>query len=271
MNKGDGRAASIESLKFDVRVDKHRTSNVHAEQSRHLRRVILIQDTSGSMRSGGKDISAEVIKSFVASATAEDQIGLVDFNDQYYLDIPPTNAADFSDQYNSPRFQGKISPRGGTALFDAMIASASFLEKEPQEGDSIVIISDGGDNASRRSFQDVRRELVGSDVRIRVYLLLLPAPASGSGFTRSDRSRLDLMDAVRETGGVIGKVGSRDFNVRQWTQTIHGLVEDADKVEFDLDTPLREPARLEMVLSTWDGKRNKDLEVLCPAYLSPVR
>ena len=128
VNRSDGRATSIEPLKFDVRVDKRIASNIHGEQSRHSRRVILTQDTGASMRSSNaQEIFAEVIKSLIASATADDQIALVDFSDQYYLDIPPTNAAHFPDQYNRPKLQAKISPRGGTALFDAVIASASLF------------------------------------------------------------------------------------------------------------------------------------------------
>jgi hypothetical protein len=266
MNKNDGHPAAPGSLKFSLQVHGRMVSNVHAEQTQRPRRIILVQDASASMRdSNARQPSMQAIQDFVGFASADDQLALVDFNDSYYLDITPRSAAAFLEKYNDPKFQQSIRFFNGTALFDAVVASASYLEKEPQEGDSIVIISDGADDASKTSSQELERELRGS--KIRVYLLLLPAPKHKNPY--DDRSRSAMMDLVRAAGGVVGEASSGDTAVRQWVEMVHGLIEVTNKVDFDLDAPLREPSHLEVALTNPDGKRDKTLETSCPRFVGP--
>src|SRR5439155_4744082 len=144
-----------------------------------------------------------------------------DFNDNYYLDISPENAAAFLEKYNDTEFQQGLRFFGGTALFDAVVASASYLEKEPQEGDSIVVISDGADDASKMNSEQMERELLRS--KIRLYLLLLTPPKHPN--PNDGRSRSQLMDVVRETGGVVVKAVSGNATNQQWAEMMHGWIE----------------------------------------------
>lgn len=266
VTKTDGREVPVASLKFDVRVDGRKTSNVRVTQTIHARRIILVQDISGSMRNGGaRELSSEAIKDFAASAPADDQLALVDFNDQYYLDIAPRIATLFLEKYTDPNFQKKITPRGGTALFDTVVASESYIEKELQEGDSIVIISDGADDASRLGSQGLRSQLFGS--RVRVYLLKLANP--GPEYMHGIRGPSELIDTLRGTGGFVSEAVPK--RLRESVETIHNLIEDADKIDFDLDARVAETARLNITVLNAEGKHDKAVETFCPRYLGPEK
>jgi hypothetical protein len=266
VDKSGRPPAAFDSLKFSVEVHSRTVSNVHAEQRQHPKRIFLVQDVSASMRdNNARQPSMQLVRDFAASASPEDKLALVDFNDSYYLDITPEGAPAFLEKYNDSEFQEGLRFFGGTALFDAVVASASYLEKEPQEGDSIIIISDGADDASKTNAQQMERELLRS--KIRLYLLLLAPPKQKN--PNDGRSRSQLTDVVRETGGVVVKADAGNAMSRQLAEMMHGLIEKPDRVDFDLDAPLREPARLDVVVSTQDGKRDKAVEISCPRYVSP--
>ena len=266
VTKNDRRAVPVASLRLDVRVDGRKTSNIRVAQNIHARRIMLLQDISGSMRNGGaRELSSDAIKDFAGAASADDQLGLVDFNDQYYLDISPRSATLFLEQYTDPTFQKKITPKGGTALFETVTASESYIEKELQEGDSIVIISDGADDASRLDSKGLRNQLFGS--RIRVYLLKLATP--GPEYMQPIRGGSELIDTLRGTGGFVDEAVPR--RLRESVETIHNLIEDADKIDFDLDAPVAQPARLNITVLNAEGKHDKAIETFCPRYLGPEK
>jgi hypothetical protein len=265
VDKSSGHPAAVDSLKFSVEVRGRTTSNVHAEQRQHPRRIFLVQDVSASMRdSNARQRSMQAVREFAASASPEDVLALVDFNGTYYLDITPGSAPTFLEKYNDSEFQEGLRFFGGTALFDAVIASASYLEKEPAEGDSVLVISDGADDASKMNSEQMEKQLLKS--KIRLYLLLLAPPKHPN--PNDGRSRSQLMDVVRETGGVVIKADLGNTATLQWAEMMHSLIELFNRVDFDLDAPLREPARLEVSVSTPGGKRDKAVEISCPRYVS---
>ena len=266
VDKSGRHPAAVDSLKFSVEVHGRTVSNVHAEQRQRPRQIFLVQDVSASMRdSNARQRSMQAVRDFAASASPEDKLALVDFNDSYFLDITPESAPAFLEKYDDTEFQEGLRFFGGTALFDAVIASASYLEKEPQEGDSVLVISDGADDASKRNAEQMERELLRS--KIRLYVLLLAPPKHPN--PNDGRSRSQLMDVVRETGGVVVKADSGNVPSRHWAEVMHSLIEVADRVDFDLNTPLGSLARLDVLASTPDGKRDKAVEISCPRYISP--
>ncbi len=265
VEKSDGHPAAVDSLKFSVEVHGRTVSNAHAEQRQRPRQIFLVQDVSASMRdSNARQHSMQAVRDFLA-ASPEDKLALVDFNDSYFLDITPESAPAFLEKYNDTEFQEGLRFFGGTALFDAVIASAAYLEKDPQEGDTVLVISDGADDASKRNADQMERELLRS--KIRLYLLLLAPPKHPN--PNDGRSRSQLMDAVRDTGGVVIKADSGNVPSLRWAEAMHSLIEVADRVDFDLNTPLGSPARLDVSASTPDGKRDKAVEISCPRYVSP--
>jgi Ca-activated chloride channel homolog len=113
----------------------------------------IVVDNSGSMREKREKVNAAALN-LVRSSNPNDQVFVVNFNDEYYLDC------DFTSNINKLK-EGleKIEARGGTALYDAVVASADHLKKSAKlEKKVIFVVTDGEDNASMETLeQAVRR------------------------------------------------------------------------------------------------------------------
>ena len=86
----------------------------------------IVVDNSGSMREKRQKVNAAALN-LVRSSNPNDEVFIVNFNDEYYLD------QDFTSNINKLK-EGleKIEARGGTALYDAVVASADHLKREAQ-------------------------------------------------------------------------------------------------------------------------------------------
>lgn len=108
----------------------------------------ILVDKSGSMRSK-IGMAERAIMDFVRASNPGDQFFLVNFNDDPYLDQDLTG--------DSQRIESAIErhpPRGGTALYDAIWASADHLQETAScKARLLLVVTDGGDNASRKSLQ----------------------------------------------------------------------------------------------------------------------
>jgi Ca-activated chloride channel family protein len=78
----------------------------------------IVVDNSGSMREKRQKVNAAALN-LVRASNANDEVFIVNFNDEYYLD------QDFTSNIKKLK-EGleKIETRGGTALYDAVVASA---------------------------------------------------------------------------------------------------------------------------------------------------
>jgi len=91
----------------------------------------------------------------VKASNPQDEVFIVNFNDEYYLD------QDFTANLKLMQ-EGleKIDSRGGTALYDAVVASADHLEKNAKlDKRVLLVVTDGEDNASRESLEQAIRRL----------------------------------------------------------------------------------------------------------------
>jgi len=114
----------------------------------------IVVDNSGSMREKRQKVNAAALN-LVRSSNPNDEVFIVNFNDEYYLD------QDFTSSINKLK-QGldKIEARGGTALYDAVVASADHLKKNSKlEKKVIFVVTDGEDNASSESLEQAVRRL----------------------------------------------------------------------------------------------------------------
>lgn len=114
----------------------------------------IVIDNSGSMRDKRQKVNQAAIN-LVRASNPQDQVFVVNFNDEYYLD------QDFTSDLSRLR-EGldHIESRGGTALYDAIVASADHLAKGARlEKKVLLIVTDGEDNASRESLEQCVRRL----------------------------------------------------------------------------------------------------------------
>jgi Ca-activated chloride channel family protein len=111
--------------------------------------VGLVVDGSGSMRPKHNDVLSAA-QTFVQASNTSDEMFVVNFNERVSFglpdDVPFTSKPAVLQQALA---QSPIS--GQTALYDAMAASLNQLKRGTRDKKVLIVISDGGDNASSRS------------------------------------------------------------------------------------------------------------------------
>ena len=118
----------------------------------------IVIDNSGSMRDKRAAVNQAAIN-LVRASNPNDQVFIVNFNDESYLD------QDFTSDINKLK-EGldHIESRGGTALYDAIVAAADHLAKGATlDKKVLLVVTDGEDNASRESLEQTVRRLQEGD------------------------------------------------------------------------------------------------------------
>ena len=150
----------------------------------------IVIDNSGSMREKRPAVNQAALN-LVKGSNPQDEVFVVNFNDEYYLD------QDFTANIKLLQ-EGleKIDSRGGTALYDAVVASADHLEKNAKlDKRVILVVTDGEDNASRESLeQAIRRLDVENGPTVYTIGIL--------GDEHQKRARRALQALADRTGGV---------------------------------------------------------------------
>jgi Ca-activated chloride channel homolog len=115
--------------------------------------VGLVIDSSGSMRPKRSEVIAAAL-AFVHSSNPEDQIFVVNFNEHVSLGLP----ADSPFTSNSAQLETALSRNvitGMTALYHAIATGLEQLQNGKWDKKVLIVVSDGGDNASKRNLAQV--------------------------------------------------------------------------------------------------------------------
>ena len=149
----------------------------------------LVLDNSASMRPNRHQMMAGALR-FVETSNAMDEIFVVNFNDDYYLDL---RDKDFSNDVKELKEAlEKTNTRGSTAFYDALRASLQHLKRGTRQKKVLLVITDGVDNASVSRYDTVLREAQQSEAAI--YLVALPCTDSGRDCRRAKREMRKLAD-----------------------------------------------------------------------------
>ena len=117
--------------------------------------VGLVIDHSTSMAPKLAEVTAAA-RAFVRSSNREDQIFVVNFNEIASLGLPPSIR--FTDSAAELEYAiSDQSARGQTALYDAIAKALEQLQTASRDKKVLVMVSDGGDNASRRKLDEVMK------------------------------------------------------------------------------------------------------------------
>jgi Ca-activated chloride channel family protein len=123
--------------------------------------VGLVIDNSGSMRDKRERVNAAAL-AFVKASNREDEVFIVNFNDEAFLDQEFTNSQDQMQDALK-----KVDQRGGTAFYDALSMSIDHLkEKAKRDKKVLLLITDGEDNASQVTLEKMLRKVHESEVAI---------------------------------------------------------------------------------------------------------
>jgi Ca-activated chloride channel homolog len=150
----------------------------------------VVIDNSGSMREKRDKVNKAAIN-LVKSSNPQDEVFIVNFNDEYYLDQDFTN--DLSKMREALE---KVDTRGGTALYDAVVASADHLKKNARlEKRVLFVVTDGEDNESQESLEQAIRRLQEENGPTVYTIGLL-------GDEKARRARKALQFISEKTGGI---------------------------------------------------------------------
>jgi Ca-activated chloride channel homolog len=109
----------------------------------------LVIDNSGSMREKRAQVNAAAL-TLVQTSNPQDEVFVVNFNDEFYLDLDKDFTNDTKELKEALE---RIDSRGSTALYDAVIGSLDHLKKGHKDKKVLLVITDGDDDASRKSFE----------------------------------------------------------------------------------------------------------------------
>jgi VWFA-related protein len=155
----------------------------------------LIIDNSGSMRDKRAKVEAAAL-ALVKASNPDDEVFIVNFNDEAFLDNP--HGKDFtSDIQEMEDALTRIDSRGGTAMRDAIRMSIDHVkEKAHKDKKVLVVVTDGNDNSSVVSLEDLVRAAQQSEVLIYAVGLL-----SDEERREATRARKALEALAEATGG----------------------------------------------------------------------
>jgi VWFA-related protein len=154
----------------------------------------VLLDISGSMRNKMAKAS-EAASEFFKFANPEDEFFLVEFNARARLTVP------FTEDW--PGIAAQIAAArssGMTAMLDAIHLAIAQMKHARYTRKALVVVSDGGDNFSRRNLRQLKETLIEADVQ--VYSLGVFDRDYAVKHTPEERNGPSLLDQVAvDTGG----------------------------------------------------------------------
>jgi VWFA-related protein len=154
--------------------------------------VGLVIDSSGSMQTL-RDRVIAASAAFVESSNPRDEVFALVFNDDVRSVLPAS--VPFTSDVNTLRsaLARAFVPAGRTALYDAVAEGLAYVATGTRDRQVLVILSDGGDNASHVAAADAVTRAEASNTVIYSVAVIDPA--------EPDASRKRLKQLAETTGG----------------------------------------------------------------------
>ena len=198
------------------------------------REAILVLDISGSMRGERLAAAKQGAIDYVNALPAAVEIGLVTFNDDVEVVVPPTtDRGALRDAIEGLRAGQK------TALFDGVLTGLD--EADVDRGARLFVLSDGGDTASAATLEDVQATADAAGVPVDVVAL---TPNTSHADT--------LRDLAERSGGqffLAADVGGLRQAFDQATGSFGGKIAVTATVPDDVDAS----GKVAVVNTTVDG------------------
>ncbi|HTU45018.1 MAG TPA: VWA domain-containing protein [Bryobacteraceae bacterium] len=163
----------------------------------------LLVDTSGSM--GTKlETSRQAVSEILKILNKDDEAFLIEFSDHAELAVPFTR--DFTAIEEK---LGSVESQGLTALLDSIDMGLKEMRNARNPRKALLIISDGGDNNSRYTAQEIESLVREADVQ--VYAMGVFEPFSNLALSEPELSGPRLLAEVSE------QTGGRTFPARSFS------------------------------------------------------
>lgn len=150
----------------------------------------ILIDNSGSMRENRPSVNAAALD-LVKFSNPQDQVFIVNFSDEAFIDQDFTSSVPLLKEALA-----HIDSRGGTALYDAVMASADYLAKNAKlDKQVLLVVTDGEDNASLHTLEETVRSVQNDQGPVIYTIGIL-------GGERQRRAKRALEALASQTGGV---------------------------------------------------------------------
>ncbi|MDQ3249934.1 MAG: VWA domain-containing protein, partial [Chloroflexota bacterium] len=136
--------------------------------------VYLVVDSSGSMEGNKMRLAREALRVFVEQIQGErDRVGIVEFGSGT-KSFAPLRVLDATARADTLRQIDRMQAQGGTALIDAVYSAITDLQAQAdtQAINAIVVMTDGQENESSRSADDLR-DLLRSQSATRLVIFTI--------------------------------------------------------------------------------------------------
>jgi Ca-activated chloride channel family protein len=154
----------------------------------------ILLDTSGSMSAGGFHIPEWSKPVVMIKAAVDELIRTAGADDEYFLEIVndhPAIQRGFTQDLNAIRTS--VPPpafKGRTGLIDAIYVALNAMQKAKHSNRALLILTDGGDNASRHTLRELSAVVAASGVPL---FFVIP------GDPVRDRVRLSVVSSEMDT------------------------------------------------------------------------
>jgi Mg-chelatase subunit ChlD len=159
--------------------------------------MCILIDSSGSMRDKRAAVKAAAL-ALVQASRPRDEVCVVDFNDEVYSDLP--HGADFtSDIAEMEEALTHMDSRGGSAMRDAVGMAIDHVEQRAHNDRKVlVLVTDGNDNSSTTSQEQLLGKVKNSGVRVYCIGLL-----SEDHPRETEANRRALGQLAEASGGLV--------------------------------------------------------------------
>lgn len=175
--------------------------------------VGLVIDNSGSMRRKRSDV-IDAALAFAESSNPRDEMFIVNFNERVFMGLP----AGMKFTNDLPTLRNALAntrAEGKTALYDGVSAALKQLQAGTLQRKALVVLSDGGDNASGAHENDVLA--LAGESNATIYTIAIDDPDD------KDQNPKVLEDLARLTAGESYRVKSLDELSGIWQKIAGGI------------------------------------------------
>lgn len=150
----------------------------------------ILIDNSGSMLPKRAKVNEAALQ-LVDASQQEDRVFVVNFGEDAFLDQDYTH-----DPAKLRAALQRVETRGSTALYDAITAAVDHLERtSPLQKKVLLVVTDGGDNASQATYQEVLHKLQSKNGPV-LYTIALE-----QNERHDEANRQSLRTLSEQTGG----------------------------------------------------------------------
>jgi len=220
--------------------------------------VGLLIDNSGSMTNKRKDVMSAA-QAFLNASHPKDEMFIVNFNRRPWLALSSSHAFT-NDRSELKATLAETRAEGTTALYDALKLALDHLNESSRQRKALVVLSDGGDNASTVNLDDVLR--IAQQSSATIYCIGIYDPL------QKDRNPSALKKIAKVTGGEAFFPTSPDSLITTWPR-IASAIRGQYTIGYVSSNPARDGGYRKVKITASRKRGGKLLDVRTrPGYVA---